>query len=213
MGNLDSLIAELDSFLEDFNYKKTSSDSIYKQSNHFVDKLIILNQANQNDNSFMLEVQLAYQIPLVESWFYKFMKKSLAKDQISLTYYIRLAQLDDKLPSKYFINQNTDVKEVTTSLEGSFTKIGFYWLDEYATLDGCDKLFNETFSQANFANRNIYFIVIRALIVKKLLNITITDDIFYRYKELLEENWVPQVQLDYFIELRAFLNDVPEIIN
>lgn len=207
MVEKEDIINELGNFLYDFNYLKIPQNDIFEQGFSDGKKLVIINITPYADG-LMLEILLGIQLFEIESKFHQFYQKLFSDNTISLSFWENVASLSDSLPKRAFISTQLECNEVLQQMESILVKKGFYWLDEHASKNILKAKMHQTILENQSSNKNIFFLSQRSLLLHHLMEITITDELFYSYYEVLELNKVPDSQLEEFLSFRNFLKGI-----
>ncbi len=205
MVHRDIIVTELGGFLHDFNYTKIEDNDIFEQGISEGRKMVIMNITPYADG-IMVEILIGIQLFEIELAFHQFHEKLFTEQSISLSYWENLASLSDLIPKRSFISDQEELKGVLEQIESLLVKKGFYWLDEHAILESLKSSMHQRIIENNVSNKNIFFLSQRSLLLHQLLNVKITDDLFYSYYEVLELNKVPELQLEEFLSFRKFVN-------
>ncbi len=207
MVSKQDIVDHLGNFLFDFHYTKIADNDIFEQGFPEGRKLVIINITPYADG-VMLELLLGIQLFEVEATFHQFYQKLFSDKTVSLSFWENAASLSDLIPKRAFISSQAESNGVLEQLESILAKKGFYWLDEHASKDLLKDAIHQSILANNAIHKNIFFLSQRSLILHQLLGVSITDQLFYSYYEVLELNKVPDSQLEEFLSFRKFLEKI-----
>jgi hypothetical protein len=203
---INEMVLLHENFLTDFGFHLEPKKLLYSKDFQEGKQIIFFHHTQYND-SLYFEYHLGVRFDEVESIIHKFLPTLGDYKDRSITLIETMDRIDEKMPRRYFLENDLEITPVIEKVENFLIKNGFPWMDKFSNGKKLERFFNED-PDRNIVTQNFTYRSSRGIALAKLYNPNKYKEVRDMYLTKMEEMQVTPFTVACFLNLLDYLDNL-----